>query len=81
MLKEDAIEKLVKAEVSKQVQTQVSEALNDPNWVIDLENQITKFVQDRIVARFSNISTVPDLIATVESSVEKMFKNGFVPSN
>ena len=80
MLNEDAIEKLVKAEVTKQVETQVSEALNDPNWVIDLENQITKFVQDRIVARFSNISTVPDLIATVEKSVTKMFEDGFIPN-
>ena len=78
MLNEDAIEKLVKAEVTKQVETQVSEALNDPNWVIDLENQITKFVQDRIVARFSNISTVPDLVATVERSVEKMFDDGLI---
>jgi len=80
MLKEDAVQKLVEKEVKAQVQEQVVQAINDPEWVIELENKITKFVQDRIVARFSNISTVPDLIATVESSVEKMFKNGFVPN-
>ena len=79
MLKEDAVEKLVIKEVRAQVQEQVSQAINDPEWVIDLENKITKFVQDRIVARFSNISTVPDLVETVKSSVEKMFKDGFVP--
>ena len=80
MLKEDAVEKLVQKEVKRQVENQVAQAINDPEWVIDLESEITKFVQDRIVARFSNISTVPDLVATVESSVEKMFKDGFVPN-
>lgn len=80
MLKEDAVEKLVQKEVKRQVENQVAQAINDPEWVIDLETKITKFVQDRIVARFSNIGTVPDLIATVESSVEKMFEDGFVPN-
>ena len=80
MLKEDAVEKLVVKEVKAQVQEQVAQAINDPEWVIDLENKITKFVQDRIVARFSNISTVPDLVETVKSSVEKMFNDGFVPN-
>ena len=54
---------------------------NFDRWCLSCAKaQITKFVQDRIVARFSNISTVPDLIATVESSVEKMFEDGFVPN-
>ena len=80
MLKEDAVEKLVQKEVKRQVENQVAQAINDPQWVIELENKITKFVQDRIVARFSNISTVPDLVETVGSSVEKMFEDGFVPN-
>ena len=80
MLKEDAIEKLVQKEVKLQVERQVAQAVNDTEWILDLETQIIKFVQDRITARFSNISTVPDLIATVESSVEKMFEDGFVPN-
>tara|TARA_R100001163_G_scaffold64833_2_gene60080 strand:- start:1149 stop:2381 length:1233 start_codon:yes stop_codon:yes gene_type:complete len=80
MLKEDAVQKLIDKEVKTQVELQVTTALSDPEWIIDLEDKITKFVQDRIVARFSNISTVPDLIATVESSVEKMFEDGFVPN-
>ena len=80
MLKEDAIEQLVQKEVKLQVERQVAQAINDPEWVIELENKITKFVQDRIVARFSNISTIPDLVNTVGSSVEKMFADGFVPN-
>ena len=80
MLKEDAVEKLVQKEVKRQVENQVAQAINDPEWVIELEHKITKFVQDRIVARFSNISTVPDLVDTVGLSVEKMFEDGFVPN-
>lgn len=80
MLKEDAVEKLVQKEVKRQVENQVAQAVNDPEWVIELEGKITKFVQDRIVARFSNINTVPDLVATVEQSVSKMFEDGFVPN-
>ncbi len=80
MLKEDAVEKLVQKEVKRQVENQVAQAINDPEWVIELENKITQFVQDRIVARFSNISTIPDLVSTVSSSVEKMFEDGFVPN-
>jgi molybdopterin-binding protein len=80
MLKEDAVEKLVQKEVKRQVENQVAQAVSDTEWILDLETQIIKFVQDRIVARFSNISTVPDLVATVESSVGKMFEDGFVPN-
>ena len=80
MLKEDAVEKLVQKEVKRQVENQVAQAVSDTEWILDLETQIIKFVQDRIVARFSNISTVPDLVDTVSSSVEKMFEDGFVPN-
>mgnify|MGYP003635201374 FL=1 len=79
LIDDKAVAKLIKDEVKRSVDTQVNSALSDPEWIIELENRITKFVQDRITARFSNISTVPDLVATVERSVEKMFKDGFIP--
>ena len=40
MLKEDAVEKLVQKEVKQQVENQVAEAINDPEWVIELEHKI-----------------------------------------
>ena len=79
LIDDKAVAKLIKDEVKRSVDAQVNSALSDPEWIIELENRITKFVQDRITARFSNISTVPDLVATVERSVEKMFKDGFIP--
>ena len=79
LIDDKAVAKLIKDEVKRSVDAQVNSALSDPEWIIELENRITKFVQDRITARFSNISTVPDLVTTVEQSVEKMFKDGFIP--
>ena len=79
MIDDKAVAKLIKEEVKRSVDAQVNSALSDPEWIIDLEQRIIKFVQDRIVARFSNINTVPDLVQTVESSVDKLFKNGFIP--
>jgi len=79
LIDDKAVAKLIKEEVKRSVDAQVNSALSDPEWIIDLEQRIIKFVQDRIVARFSNINTVPDLVQTVESSVDKLFKNGFIP--
>ena len=80
MLKEDAIEKLVKAEVKRQVELQVSQAIGSTEWIDELENKIVDFVQKRITARFSNIQTLPDLVDTVKDSVQNLFENGFVPN-
>ena len=80
MLKEDAIEKLVKTEVKRQVELQVSQAISSPDWVTELEEKIVDFVQKRITARFSNIQTVPDLVDTVKTSVQDLFEQGFVPN-
>ena len=80
MLKEDAIEKLVKAEVKRQVELQVSQAIGSTEWIDELENKIVDFVQKRITARFSNIQTLPDLVDTVKDSVQNLFEKGFVPN-
>jgi hypothetical protein len=74
-----ALTKLVDEEVKRTVQLEVSSALNNTEWLGGLESKIITHVQDRITARFSNISTVPDLVETVKSSVNKLFEEGFVP--
>ena len=79
LIDDKAVAKLIKEEIKRNVDVQVNSALSDSEWIIDLEERIIKFVQDRIVARFSNINTVPDLVQTVESSVDKLFKSGFIP--
>ena len=79
MLDNKALAKLVDEEVKRTVQLEVSSALNNTEWLGGLESKIITHVQDRITARFSNIQTVPDLVETVKSSVNKLFEEGFVP--
>ena len=80
MLDADIVNRLVQDEIKKNVNAQIDTALSSSDWLQDLESRIVSHVQDKITARFSNISTVPDLVSTVSSSVEKMFKDGLVPS-
>jgi hypothetical protein len=79
MLDATQLAQLVEKEIKTAVAQQVQQAVEQTEWITDLENQITQFVQDRITARFSNIGTMPDLVSTVEKSVGKMFEQGFVP--
>ena len=79
MLDATQLAQLVEKEIKTAVAQQVQQAVEQTEWITDLENQITQFVQDRITARFSNIGTMPDLVDTVEKSVGKMFEQGFVP--
>lgn len=80
MLDADIVNRLVQDEIKKNVNAQIDTALSSSDWLQDLESRIVSHVQDRITARFSNISTIPDLVSTVSLSVEKMFKEGLVPS-
>lgn len=76
MLDQNAVKLLLEEEIRREVQSAVSQE----QWLADLENQIVEFVQARIVAKFSNIGTIPDLVETVERSVQKLFADGFVPN-
>lgn len=79
MLDAQQLAHLVEQEIRNEVRSQVNQAVSQTAWIEDLERQIVAFVQDRITARFSNIGTLPDLVATVEQKVGDMFANGFVP--
>lgn len=79
MLDAQQLAHIVEQEIRNEARLQVQQAVSQPEWLQDLEQQIIGFVQDRITARFSNIGTLPDLVATVEHKVGEMFASGFVP--
>jgi hypothetical protein len=79
MLDAQQLAHIVEQEIRNEARLQVQQAVSQPDWLQDLEQQIIGFVQDRITARFSNIGTLPDLVTTVEQKVGEMFANGFVP--
>ena len=79
MLDPNALSQLVQQEIQASIQKEVDAIVKQTDWIAELERQIVAHVQDRITARFSNISTVPDLVSTVESSVQTLFEKGYVP--
>lgn len=79
MLDAQQLAHIVEQEIRNEARLQVQQAVSQPEWLQDLEQQIIAFVQDRITARFSNIGTLPDLVTTVEHKVGEMFASGFVP--
>jgi hypothetical protein len=79
MLDNMSINHLIEQQIKTVVEERVHAILAQPEWIDNLEQRITKYAQDRIVGRFANISTVPDLIDTVQDSVKKLFDQGHVP--
>lgn len=79
MLDAQQLARTVEEQIKIAVDQQVQQAVNQTEWITDLEQRIIGFVQDRITARFSNIGTLPDLVQTVEQKVGELFEQGFVP--
>jgi hypothetical protein len=78
MLDTNAIQQLVENQVKQEVSNHVAKSLND-QWLKTVENNAIKFIQDRIVAKFSNSQAMPELIDAVKSSVSELFQSGQLP--
>ena len=79
MIDNMSLDSLIEQQIKLAVEQRVQAVIDQTNWIDQLENRIVTYVQDRIVARFANISTVPDLVATVERSVGQLFDQGRIP--
>jgi hypothetical protein len=76
MLDTTSIEQLVKQEVTRVVEEQVVKTLSNTDWISTVETKITKFIHDRISAKFDNISESTDLVSAVEKSIEHVIERG-----
>jgi hypothetical protein len=79
MLDNMSLDNLIEQQIKLAVEQRVQAVLDQSDWIDQLEQRIVTYAQDRIVGRFANISTVPDLVATVESSVSQLFDQGRIP--
>lgn len=79
MIDPNVLSQLVENEIKKNVEQQVQQIIKNKTWLDDLEKQIIDFAQNRILGKFKNISTIPDLVQTVETSVTKLFEQGAIP--
>lgn len=79
MLDTKSLEDLITAQISSAVDRQVEEIVSDKNFVQGIESRVDAYLQNRILARFNNISTVPEIIDTIKTSVADLVQQGAVP--
>lgn len=79
MIDNMSLDSLIEQQIKLAVEQRVQAVLDQTDWVDQLENRIVQYAQDRIVARFANIATVPDLVDTVQNSVVRLFDQGRIP--
>ena len=79
MLENIAVQQLIETQIKSAVDQYVQHILADTDWAEQIENRIIKYVQDRILGKFANMSSMPDLVETVKSSVQTLMTQGHVP--
>jgi hypothetical protein len=79
MIDNTSLESLIEQQIKVVVEQRVQSMLEKTDWFDNIEKQVIKYTQDRIVSKFANISTVPELVSTVENSVERLFTEGLIP--
>lgn len=79
MIDADKLQQLVEEQIQKTVQQEIKEAVSQVEWIQDLEKQIIEFVQARIMAKFKNVSVLPEIIEVINTSVQELFSKGTLP--
>jgi len=72
------VHQLVEQQIQQEVTDRIGQALND-QWLKRIENNAVKFIQDRILAKFNNSESMPELIDAVKIAVAKLFHSGQMP--
>lgn len=79
MLDTSELERLVKEQITSTVNDQVLTVLTSDDWLKPLEQKILKYTQDRILSKFANSSTMPEIVEAVKTSVNNLFSQGLIP--
>jgi len=79
MIDDVSLRELIEQQIQSAVKQKIDQLVDNREWLEQLETRTIEIVRNRIVGKFANISTVPDLIETVQQSVEQLFRQGQVP--
>lgn len=79
MIDTNAVARMVEQQIAKTVDDQVLAVLTSDEWLKPLEEKIIKFTQDRILTRFANSDTVPEIVSGIKESVAQLFAQGQIP--
>lgn len=79
MLDTNALTRMVEEQIAKTVNEQIMTVISSDKWLESLEQKILQYTQDRILSKFANASTMPEIIDAVKDSVSKLFAEGNIP--
>jgi hypothetical protein len=79
MIDTDAITRMVEEQITKTVKEQVAAVLSTSGWLESLEQKILEYTQARIVTKFANAESQPEIIKAVKDSVATLFAEGNIP--
>lgn len=79
MLDPNAITRMVEEQITKTVNEQIMTVISSNEWLESLEQKILQYTQDRILSKFANASTMPEIVSAVKDSVSKLFDEGNIP--
>jgi len=79
MLDPNAITRMIEDQITKTVNEQILTVMSSDQWLESLEQKILQYTQDRILSKFANASTMPEIVSAVKDSVSKLFDEGKIP--
>jgi predicted GIY-YIG superfamily endonuclease len=79
MIDKDVLTQMVEKQITETVNNHVYGVLTSTEWAKPLEDKILKYTQDRILAKFANSTTMPEILEAVKTTVAELFAMGTVP--
>lgn len=79
MIDSKAIADLVQKQITESVNQHLEEVFKSEPWKHSVEEKIIQYAQDRVVKKFANVNSMPEIIEAVKNSVQDLFHQGFVP--
>lgn len=79
MLDQNVLAQLVEQQITKAINDQVVETVASDEWLQPLEQKVIQYSQDRILKKFANSSTMPEIVSAVKQGVADLFMAGAIP--
>jgi len=79
MLDPKVVDTLIEEQIVKSIDAQVAEIFATDAWVKPIESKIVQYAQERILGKFANSATIPELIDAVKVGIGELFADGKIP--
>jgi len=79
MIDQQALAKMVEEQISTTINQQLIEVLASEDWLQPLEQRVIQYSQDKILKKFANSSTMPEIVQAVKQGVAELFTSGAIP--